>query len=150
MTLEKLFKLQEHKLDIKEKKVKKRKVISQSMRTMTTIVPQMRTFHKAIKQVTDSLTETFVKQFSLVKCDLVRQKDSEIESLKTELKWTKTKCKITEGRITPAEKQIQDIPEELMQLKARTMKPNLVFYNIPEEMNQRSDLEDTVKIVKMK
>lgn len=57
---------------------------------------------------------------------------AEIQMLNDELKVTKEECIIAEGRLTRAEKQIEDLREQLLHQEARSMRDNLVFHNVPE------------------
>jgi hypothetical protein len=57
---------------------------------------------------------------------------SEIRSLQEDVTRLQDQLKIAIGRITRAEKERDDMREELLQLEARMMRDNLMFYNIEE------------------
>ena len=62
------------------------------------------------------------------------------------------KCRILEGRLVRAEKEISEVKEQLLMQEARSMRDNLVFFNIPESKNEscegvlRKFLMDEMKI----
>ena len=58
--------------------------------------------------------------------------DAEIETLKEENKKLSNLLEVTIGRLTRTEKQLDDVKEEVLDLQARSMRDNLVFYNIDE------------------
>ena len=57
---------------------------------------------------------------------------AEIQILTDDLKASKQQCVILEGRLTRAEKLVDDMREQLLQHEARSMRNNLVFHNVPE------------------
>ena len=67
----------------------------------------------------------------------------EVELLNEELKASREQCVIMEGRLTRAEKEVEDMREKLLHHEARSMRDNLIFHNIPEEKD-----EDTEAVLK--
>ena len=106
------------------------------------IAGMQRSFNVAIKKVTKTLSKTFLTQFESITEQLreikstLQTRDQEIDNLSQELQDCQTRNRLNEGRITRAEKEIRDLKTELADLKARSMKNNLVFYNIPESSEQ--------------
>ena len=49
------------------------------------------------------------------------------------------KCRILEGRLVRAEKEISEVKEQLLMQEARSMRDNLVFFNIPESKNENCE-----------
>lgn len=70
---------------------------------------------------------------------------SEIDVLQEENKELRDLLRVSEGRLTRAEKQIHDLSEELLQLQARSMRDNLVFYNIPESKDEPTHCSGTLQ-----
>ena len=68
--------------------------------------------------------------------DVLMVHREDINSLQTENEDLRDHCRVLEGRITRAEKEISDLNEEILQLTARSMRDNLVFYNVPEPVNE--------------
>ena len=56
----------------------------------------------------------------------------EVNILSTEVQSTKDQLLVTEGRLIRAEKQIDELREKLLSTEARSMRDNLMFYNIAE------------------
>ena len=63
----------------------------------------------------------------------------EIVMLSEDLISLKEQYMITEGRLVRAEKQVEDMREQLLLHEARSMRDNLVFYNIPESANENTE-----------
>ena len=83
--------------------------------------------------------------------------EGEVAALRDEVSKLREQLSITIGRVTRAEKQVQEMNEEMLQMQARMMRDNLVFYNIKEGNNEssadctntlRSFLRDEMKIDK--
>lgn len=78
--------------------------------------------------------------------DLVlNRQTTEMEMMAEELKTVKDQLMITEGRLTRAEKQVDDLREQLLVTEARSMRDNLMFYNIPEDNTLGKDMESTLR-----
>jgi hypothetical protein len=71
--------------------------------------------------------------------------EKELVTLTKSLKSAQQHNVILEGRLTRAEKQIEDMREELLQHEARSMRDNLIFYNIPESTAETEDTEHIVR-----
>lgn len=69
----------------------------------------------------------------------------EISILTEELRITKEKYQIIEGRLTRTEKQVEDLREELLYQEARSMRDNLVFFNIPENSQSTENTEAVLR-----
>ena len=63
----------------------------------------------------------------------------ELTTLKSEYEELREMYKVTEGRLTRAEKLIEDQKEQILQLEARSMRDNLVFYNITEYPGENTE-----------
>ncbi len=71
---------------------------------------------------------------------------SDISNLQDEVTRLNDQLKVSIGRISRTEKEKDDIKEELLQLQARMMQDNLVFYNITEHQNEpANDCRDILK-----
>ncbi len=68
----------------------------------------------------------------------------EIASLQDEVKKLKEQVEVSIGRITRLEKDREDLKEDVLQLEARMMRDNLVFYNINEADDEGFDCTDTL------
>ena len=66
----------------------------------------------------------------------VKEQNKQIQELREENRMLNVHAAILEGRLTRAEKVIDDIKEEVLQSTARSMKDNLVFYRIPEKPSE--------------
>ena len=66
----------------------------------------------------------------------VQKKDEEIRNLNASLENAQTKTRVLEGRLTRLEKVVGETREELLQQKARSMKKNLLFYNLAESRGE--------------
>ena len=66
----------------------------------------------------------------------VEKKDEEIKNLNESLENAQTKARVLEGRLTRLEKVVGETREELLQQKARSMKKNLLFYNLAESRDE--------------
>jgi hypothetical protein len=65
-----------------------------------------------------------------------------IETLTDDNAQLTKRCTINEGRITRHEKIIEDLREELLQVNARSLKDNVVFQNVPEQIGK--DVKDVL------
>ena len=65
--------------------------------------------------------------------------DQEIEELKKDNVKLRQKCQIYEGQIARNDRDIQFIKEDILQMQAKSMSANLVFYNIPELERETDD-----------
>ena len=71
---------------------------------------------------------------------------SDVSALQDEVKKLNEQLKVSIGRITRAEKERDDMKEEMLQIQARMMRDNLVFYNVDEQEGEMShDCRDTLK-----
>ena len=70
----------------------------------------------------------------------------ELDLLEEELKITKDQNVIMEGRLIRAEKEIDNLKEQYLITEARSMRDNLMFYNIPE--SSKGAQEDASKTLK--
>jgi regulator of replication initiation timing len=68
----------------------------------------------------------------------LQSKSLTIDQLVDEHKQLRVRNEMTDGRLTRVEKVLNDLREELLQANARSMKDNLVFQRIPENVLQRS------------
>ena len=76
----------------------------------------------------------------------VEGEESEVDALREEVNKLKDQLAITVGRLTRSEKQIQELNEELLQMQARMMRDNLVFYNVKEHPNESpADCSETLR-----
>ena len=66
----------------------------------------------------------------------VQKKDEEIRNLNASLENAQTKARVLEGCLTRLEKVVGETHEELLQQKARSMKKNLLFYNLAESRGE--------------
>ena len=65
--------------------------------------------------------------------------NDEISTLRSENDELRELYRVTEGRLTRAEKTIDDQNEKILQLEAHSMRDNLVFYNIKEEAGENTE-----------
>ena len=70
----------------------------------------------------------------------------ELDLLEEELKITKDQIVIMEGRLIRAEKETDNLKEQYLITEARSMRDNLMFYNIPE--SSKGAQEDASKTLK--
>ena len=68
----------------------------------------------------------------------LNEQNAEISLLNEDLKDTKDQLRIMEGRLTRSEKQVEDMREKMLVNEARSMRDNLVFYNIPETQDREN------------
>lgn len=61
-----------------------------------------------------------------------------ITALSDENQQLREQCKLLEGRVTRLETETSGLREDLLQLQARSMRDNLIFYNIPEPDNENA------------
>ena len=72
--------------------------------------------------------------------------DESIVELKNENNELRKRLKITEGRLTRAEKKLDDANEKILELTTRSMRDNLIFKNVEEKQNEsEKDIEDKLK-----
>jgi len=82
--------------------------------------------------------------------EIIRNRHStEMELLSRCLATTKDQLTITEGRLTRAEKELEDLREQQLRSEARSMRDNLVFYNVPEEGDQENTETTLRKFMKV-
>jgi len=113
-------------------------------------------FESLVRVMSDFLQDFTSKLTDQVETSLQRHKDGidcrmnmqvkEIELLTEELNCTKDYTRILEGRLTRAEKAIEEMKEENLYQEARSMRDNLVFFNIPEETT--GEEEDTKAVLR--
>ncbi len=114
--------------------------------------------------VFDNLVEVMSGYLEKFKDNLVKQMDKalqskyddlqlalnvqteELEMMAKELEATKEQQVITEGRLTRAEKLVEDLREQLLQQEARSMRDNLVFFNVPEQ--QTDHIKNTEHVLR--
>ena len=78
--------------------------------------------------------------------DSMRYMDESIMELKNENDELRKRLKITEGRLTRAEKRLDDANEKILDLTTRSMRDNLIFKNVEEKQNEsEKDIEDKLK-----
>jgi hypothetical protein len=66
-----------------------------------------------------------------------------VHDLEKENSELREKCRILEGRLTRAEKEIEEVKEQQLMQEARSMRDNLVFFNVPEQRSE--DCEKTLR-----
>ena len=143
----------------------------QSEMIASVIQAMQETFQVSLDKVVDNMTKSFENQFSLFKNDLMdtlaknnqvlveqrekfiedlddmkqqlQEKDGAIQELWKSLEVMNARQNICDGRLTRSEKDIMDVKEDLLQQQARSMKDNLVFYNIKE----KKDTDENTKKV---
>jgi len=91
--------------------------------------------------VRDMRSELFEQVQSMDTANTSANKD--IEDLQQENDELKNHCRILEGRLTRAEKELEDLREQFLVQEARSMRDNIKFYNIPE--TQDEVCEDAVR-----
>ena len=74
--------------------------------------------------------------------DHLQKKDEEIH-LQIGLDNSQLRVQFLEGRLARMEKEIDDLQEDLLQEKARSMRSNLVFSNIEERINEKHSPSST-------
>ena len=117
-------------------------------------------FSETLKSVTDSMITSFTQQFAnftveikgIIKANkseeeaerqkisseleelrtTVKNQTEEIEALKKDMAALSHGQKLNEGCLIKAEKDIFNLKEDSLQMKARSMQNNLIFYNIEE------------------
>ena len=75
--------------------------------------------------------------------EALNRQAKEIDDLVAENEELLNKCRVIEGRLTRAEKELEDVKEEMMQQEARSMRDNLKFFNVPEVRGE--DCERTLR-----
>ena len=70
---------------------------------------------------------------------MINFQNKEIELLNQENSKLHDEHEITKGRLTRKEKELEDLKEQMLANEARSMKENLLFYNIPEVNDTRND-----------
>jgi len=96
--------------------------------------------------------EEAMEEFKDEVLDHVDSKDAhntEIDDVRQENRELQNRCRILEGRITRAEREIEELREDSLKQKARSMRDNIKFFNIPEvegddEDDEDEDVEDSV------
>jgi hypothetical protein len=69
----------------------------------------------------------------------LNRQTKEIEMMGEELNMVREQNVILEGRLTRSEKLVEDMREQLLQQQARSMRDNLVFFNIPEQHDENTE-----------
>ena len=77
--------------------------------------------------------------------DSLRGHDFEIVEVKRENEYLRNRFELQQGRITRLEKVVEDQREEILMIQARSMRDNVIFYNVPEK--GRETYEETKKVV---
>ena len=94
-----------------------------------------------VEKKLDKLIHTYDSRLSEIE-NGIAYRDGEFKDLQCTTDSLLDKLKETEGRVLRCEKLIVDLQEENISLKCRSMRDNLVFYNIVER-NDRPQYEDT-------
>ena len=92
---------------------------------------------KLIEQKVES--ETKVLEQRIISLEMTCESQCrDIEELQKDSMVLQQKNTLLEGRVTRAEKVIDEQREQILQIQARSMRENLVFYNIPEEKGENT------------
>jgi chromosome segregation ATPase len=92
---------------------------------------------------TNQLLEALNCKLDLVNATVKGQSD-QIQALSDENDNLRSRCNLTEGRVTRLEKVVDDLREDLLQINARSMRDNILFRNIAEVQG-----EDNKKVIQM-
>ena len=116
---------------------------------MSTISSVTEAFSKQLTEFKDEIKSLFVQsqqeQKQLIstlvsKVDtlttFLKQKDDEVEHLNACLESSQERTRFLEGRLCRVEKLLSDVKEDCLQQKVRSMKNNLMFYNIAESSEE--------------
>ena len=87
----------------------------------------------------DKSIEEKLDEYKLTIAYALHDHAEQLESLQEENKSIKTQYRILEGRLTRSEKLVEDLSEQLLQTDARSMRDNLVFFNIPEQSSENPE-----------
>ena len=107
-------------------------------------------FKKDILGVIDEQNEQLSNKLQVVQEQLTQaelsqeQHAKEIEELKKEKYDLARKCQIQAGQIAKNEKDIQYLKGDVIELQAKSMMGNLIFYNIKEAPNESSEVTKTL------
>ncbi len=133
---------------------KKRKVISPAFSTVHDHSDDNEELGKVVELVYNRTVIVISKwmheqsmKFQALETDLKERTDSvekedisslqeDVSNLQEEVSKLTDQLKVSIGRITRAEKERDDLKEQLLQMEARMMRDNLVFYNIDEEVDE--------------
>jgi len=147
--------LSEEKLSVSEEKIR-----DAVMETMVSWMGEMqytmqqsfnRQFEQSVEKMkTEILHEVNVSGSSDIlhsvsfTSDSVDDLQKSVLDLKKQNAELKHKCCILEGRLTRAEKEMMEVKEESLKQEARSMRDNLVFFNVPGE-TENEVCEDTLR-----
>ena len=110
------------------------------------VLGELKDFKERILETVQARDKAYDKKLEALEDKLDDFKESvtfqeqEIEDLKSENAKMLHRCQIYEGQIAKNEKEIQFIKEDTLQIQAKSMSANLVFYNIPEQGNENSQM----------
>ena len=76
---------------------------------------------------------------------LLSKKDEEIQTLNASLETSQARIRFLEGRLIRVEKAVSEISEDNLQQKARSMKESLIFYNLPEAISDRENVDHLLR-----
>jgi hypothetical protein len=68
-----------------------------------------------------------------------------IDDIQKENKELQSRCRVLEGRLTRAEREIEELREDSLMQQARSMRDNIKFFNIPEPEDEAANCESTVR-----
>ena len=124
---------------------------SSTVQLQSVIESMKKTFHDQFSEFKDDISKVITKSQQEDKellstlvakveslSDQLSKKDDEIKQLQVSLDNSQLRSQLLEGRLTRIEKQMFDMHEDLLQEKARSMKPNLIFHNIDETQNENT------------
>ena len=129
-------------------------------------------FSENLKSVTDNMTASFTQQFANFTVEIkgiieankragalerqklageleelrttVKKQATEIEDLKKDMAALTNGQKLNEGCLFKAEKDISDLKEDCLQMEARSMRSNLIFYNIAERGSETYQVTESI------
>ena len=96
---------------------------------------------RKVKSMVVSLQEN-VKSLTVT----VNNQKQQITDLCEETSTLRGKNALLEGRVSRSEKEIDALKEEILYMQARSMRDNLVFYNVPEQEAEKT-FDDTKAIL---
>ena len=117
------------------------KLFDKSMKDIKDMISADRKDSNKLLQSVDKKVNDIEHKIDGIHSSLNNQ-SSTIEQLIGENKQLRTRIELTDGRLTRAEKVIDDVREELLQSNARSMKDNLIFQKVPE--NDTQTCKDTL------
>jgi hypothetical protein len=103
-------------------------------------------FHEAMTEILDRVgngSEAQAQDVPEIVTSLTYQGDA-IDEIVNENKVLQNRCRVLEGRLERAEKEIKELKEESLMAQARSMRDNLKFFNI-EEVREVENCEETIR-----